>query len=87
MDLTQHDAAAGECRIASLTFNAEQEEVLVGLSTGALYCLQRSGSDCSNIEEVSVCPSVRTRQAWTHKAWSHDMPGLRLWMLLLVNTE
>ena len=52
VDLTQHGAAAGDCRIASLTFNAEQEEVLVGLSTGALYNLQTSGNDCGNVEEV-----------------------------------
>ncbi len=71
MDLTQHGAAAGDCCIASLTFNAEQEEVLVGLSTGALYNLQTSGSDRGNVEEVLFCPSPLTRQAladWTWKA-------------------
>ena len=72
MDLTQHGAAAGECCIASLSFNAEQEEVLVGLRTGALYCLQTSGSDCGNVEEVPYCPSTSPKQAladWTDNTW------------------
>ena len=72
MDLTQHGAAAGDCGIASLTFNAEQEEVLVGLSTGALYNFHSSGSDCGNVEEVPFYPSPLTRQAsadWIDKAW------------------
>ena len=72
VDLTRHGAAMGEWCIASLTFNAEQGEVLVGLSTGALYCLQTSGSDCGNVEEVLSCPSAFTRPALansTGKAW------------------
>ena len=72
VDPTQHGTAAGDCGIASLTFNTEQEEVLVGLSTGALYNLQTSGSDRGNVEEVPSYPSPLTRQAsadWTDKAW------------------
>ncbi|CAK0773220.1 hypothetical protein CVIRNUC_004042 [Coccomyxa viridis] len=65
VDLTQHGAAAGDCCIASLTFNAEQEEVLVGLSTGALYNLQTSGSDRGNVEEVGALSGGLAGAVWS----------------------
>ncbi len=59
-NLTEHGAPASDCSIVTLGANAEQETILVGLDTGALFCIQATADACSSIEEVHVWVTVLT---------------------------
>ncbi|CAL5218701.1 g412 [Coccomyxa viridis] len=63
--LTEHGAPASDCSIVTLGANAEQETILVGLDTGALFCIQATADACSSIEEVGALSGGLAGAQWS----------------------